>query len=124
MRIGVLTGGGDCHGLNAVIGAVVRKGIDGYGNAFVGFRDGWRGVLETDYIELTTRVGARAAEDRRGGADRLGATDQTFGFDTALQIATEDAANERRWGTMPALRGTRIEIVPLADAVAQLRTVP
>src|SRR3954465_2975170 len=53
MRLGVLTGGGDCPGLNAVIRAVVRKGIDGYGHAIVGFRDGWRGPLENAYEELT-----------------------------------------------------------------------
>ena len=46
MRVGVLTGGGDCPGLNAVIRAVVRKGVDVYGHEFVGFRDGWRGPLE------------------------------------------------------------------------------
>ncbi|WP_293772425.1 6-phosphofructokinase, partial [Sporichthya sp.] len=46
MRIGVLTGGGDCPGLNAVIRAVVRKGVQQYGHSFVGFRDGWRGPLE------------------------------------------------------------------------------
>ena len=44
VRIGVLTGGGDCPGLNAVIRAIVRKGIDRYGHAIVGFRDGWRGA--------------------------------------------------------------------------------
>ena len=46
MRIGVLTGGGDCPGLNAVIRAVVRKGVKEYGYEFIGFRDGWRGPLE------------------------------------------------------------------------------
>ena len=46
MRIGVLTGGGDCPGLNAVIRAVVRKGVAAYGHEFVGFRDGWKGPLE------------------------------------------------------------------------------
>ena len=46
MRIGLLTGGGDCPGLNAVIRAVVRKGVTTYGHEFVGFRDGWRGPLE------------------------------------------------------------------------------
>ena len=46
MRVGVLTGGGDCPGLNAVIRAVVRKGVQTYGYEFVGFRDGWRGPLE------------------------------------------------------------------------------
>ena len=46
MRVGVLTGGGDCPGLNAVIRAVVRKGVKEYGYDFVGFRDGWKGPLE------------------------------------------------------------------------------
>src|SRR6478735_12244203 len=48
MRIGVLTGGGDCPGLNAVIRAVVRKGVAVYGHEFLGYRDGWRGPLEGD----------------------------------------------------------------------------
>jgi 6-phosphofructokinase len=43
MRVGVLTGGGDCPGLNAVIRAIVRKGVPEYGYSFLGFRDGWRG---------------------------------------------------------------------------------
>src|SRR6185295_58941 len=48
MRLGVLTGGGDCPGLNAVIRAIVRKGVSEYGHEFVGYRDGWRGPLEGD----------------------------------------------------------------------------
>ncbi|MEA2509894.1 MAG: ATP-dependent phosphofructokinase / diphosphate-dependent phosphofructokinase [Actinomycetota bacterium] len=52
-RIGILTGGGDCPGLNAVIRAVVRKGVNHYGHAVVGFRDGWRGVLENRHTHLT-----------------------------------------------------------------------
>jgi ATP-dependent phosphofructokinase / diphosphate-dependent phosphofructokinase len=148
MRIGVLTGGGDCPGLNAVIRAVVRKAIDGYGDRVIGFRDGWRGVLEDSFQELTiestrgilprggTILGssrtnpykrddgvaqihrslatheldgliAIGGEDTLGAANRLhadgvdvigvpktidndlGATDVTFGFDTALQVATD-----------------------------------
>ena len=148
MRIGMLTGGGDCPGLNAVIRAVVRKGIDGYGDQLVGFRDGWRGVLEGSFIDLTiestrgilprggTILGssrtnpykredgvekvrqtlqdfnvdgliAIGGEDTLGVANRLtddgvnvvgvpktidndlGGTDVTFGFDTALHIASE-----------------------------------
>src|SRR5919106_1682336 len=51
MRVGVLTGGGDCPGLNAVIRAVVRKGTkEGYD--FVGFRDGWRGPLDNITVPL------------------------------------------------------------------------
>ena len=149
MRLGVLTGGGDCPGLNAVIRAIVRKGIDRHGHAIVGFRDGWRGPLENAYEELTIestrgilpRGGTILRSSRTnpfkhadgperirdnlatlhldgliaiGGEDTLGAaakmhgehdlpvvgvpktidndlggTDMTFGFDTAVQIATE-----------------------------------
>ncbi len=52
MRVGVLTGGGDCPGLNAVIRAVVRKGVGEYGMDFVGFRDGWKGPLQGETMEL------------------------------------------------------------------------
>ncbi|MEX0985051.1 MAG: ATP-dependent 6-phosphofructokinase [Actinomycetota bacterium] len=52
MRLGILTGGGDCPGLNAVIRAAVRSGITRHGHTFVGFRDGWRGVLEGDVMAL------------------------------------------------------------------------
>ena len=52
MRVGVLTGGGDCPGLNAVIRAVVRKGVREHGFEFVGYRDGWRGPLEGVTMEL------------------------------------------------------------------------
>jgi hypothetical protein len=53
MRVGLLTGGGDCPGLNAVIHAVVKKGIFHYGDEFVGFLEGWRGVLDNNKIPLT-----------------------------------------------------------------------
>ena len=148
MRIGMLTGGGDCPGLNAVIRAVVRKGVDAYGDELIGFRDGWRGPLEDVHEDLTiestrgilprggTILGssrtnifkredgvdqvratferhaldgliAIGGEDTLGAASRLyaeglnvigvpktidndlGATDVTFGFDTALHVATE-----------------------------------
>src|SRR5918997_2028204 len=46
VRIGVLTGGGDCPGLNAVIRSVVRTASTHYGSEVIGFRDGWRGLLE------------------------------------------------------------------------------
>jgi 6-phosphofructokinase 1 len=149
VRVGVLTGGGDCPGLNAAIRAIVRKGIDTHGHAIIGFRDGWRGPLENLFEELTiestrgilprggTILGtsrtnplksddgpARVRESMQslhldgliaiGGEDTLGAaaalyadhgvnvvgvpktidndlgaTDATFGFDTALHVATE-----------------------------------
>src|ERR1700729_318709 len=53
MRVGLLTGGGDCPGLNAVIHAVVKKGINQYGDEFIGFLEGWRGVLDNNSIPLT-----------------------------------------------------------------------
>jgi 6-phosphofructokinase 1 len=52
MRIGMLTGGGDCPGLNAVIRAVVRKGIFTYQDEFIGFMEGWRGVIEDKSMPL------------------------------------------------------------------------
>ena len=54
MKIGVLTGGGDCPGLNAVIRAIVRKGTDVKGDKVFGFYDAWDGVLEQRYIDLKT----------------------------------------------------------------------
>jgi 6-phosphofructokinase len=53
MRIGMLTGGGDCPGLNAVIRAVVRKGMGEYGHTVVGYRHGWRGLIEGQSTDLS-----------------------------------------------------------------------
>jgi ATP-dependent phosphofructokinase / diphosphate-dependent phosphofructokinase len=152
MRVGVLTGGGDCPGLNAVIRAVVRRGVQEFGLEFVGFRDGWRGPMEADTVPLDVhavrgilprggtilgssrtnpfkengpgRNGVERIKDNLaglgvdalvviGGEDTLGvaarlydegipvvgvpktidndlgATDYTFGFDTAVNIAME-----------------------------------
>jgi phosphofructokinase-like protein len=148
MKIGVLTGGGDCPGLNAVIRAVVRKGTFHYEDGFVGFMEGWRGLLEDKTMELdlfavggilprggtilrTSRTNPakytdglrKCSENLRrhgcealiaiGGDDTLSVaqklfengikvvgvpktidndlsgTDFTFGFDTAVNIATE-----------------------------------
>ena len=52
MKIGILTGGGDCPGLNAVIRGIVRKGIFHYDDQFVGFLEGWRGVIENNIMPL------------------------------------------------------------------------
>ncbi|RBY92606.1 ATP-dependent 6-phosphofructokinase [Blastococcus sp. TF02A-30] len=148
MRIGVLTGGGDCPGLNAVIRSVVRTASSHYGSEVVGFRDGWRGLLEDRTTPLdiaavdglltrggTTLGSARVAPELlHTGLDRMkdvlaahrvdalipiggegtltaahllseagvpvvgipktidndiDGTDLTFGFDTAVSIATE-----------------------------------
>src|SRR5437588_4009056 len=56
MKIGVLTGGGDCPGLNAVIRAVVRKGIFHYDDSFIGFMEGWRGVMEDHWMPLDLKA--------------------------------------------------------------------
>ncbi|HEU5232233.1 MAG TPA: ATP-dependent 6-phosphofructokinase [Terriglobales bacterium] len=65
MKIGILTGGGDCPGLNAVIRAVVRKGIFHHSDEFVGFLEGWRGVMEDQAMPLT--LNAIAGILPRGG---------------------------------------------------------
>ena len=53
MRIGILTGGGDCPGLNAAIRAVVKRGTSEHGCSIVGFRNGWQGVIDGDAQPLT-----------------------------------------------------------------------
>jgi 6-phosphofructokinase 1 len=65
MKIGILTGGGDCPGLNAVLRAVVRKGIFHHKDEFVGFLEGWRGVMEDQTTPLT--LNAIAGILPRGG---------------------------------------------------------
>ncbi|WP_214326573.1 6-phosphofructokinase [Nonomuraea sediminis] len=104
MRIGVLTGGGDCPGLNAVIRAVVRKGVSVYGHEFVGFRDGWRGPLEGDTMQLDIqsvrgilpRGGTILGSSRtnpikiEGGVDRIKENLAATGVDALIAIGGED----------------------------------
>ncbi|MGI8698897.1 MAG: 6-phosphofructokinase [Mycobacteriales bacterium] len=104
MRIGVLTGGGDCPGLNAVIRAVVRKGVTRYGHDLVGFRDGWRGPLEGDTVRLDVhavrgilpRGGTILGSSRtnpyqvEGGVDRIVANLEANGVDALIAIGGED----------------------------------
>ncbi|HEX3946218.1 MAG TPA: 6-phosphofructokinase, partial [Acidimicrobiales bacterium] len=80
MRIGVLTGGGDCPGLNAVIRAVVLTGHEVHGDEVVGFLDGWRGVLEGRTVEL--------APDRCRDLLTLGGT--VLGTSRTNPFATDD----------------------------------
>ena len=55
MKIGILSGGGDAPGTNAVIRAIVRKGIMQYNDEFVGIKDGWQGLLDESYCRLSLK---------------------------------------------------------------------
>jgi 6-phosphofructokinase 1 len=110
MRIGVLTGGGDCPGLNAVIRAVVRKGVSVYGHEFVGFRDGWRGPLEGETMPLDIqavrgilpRGGTILGSSRtnpikiEGGVDRIKENLVSSGVDALIAIGGEDTLGVAR----------------------------
>lgn len=104
MRVGVLTGGGDCPGLNAVIRAVVRKGVQVHGFEFVGFRDGWKGPIEglTTTLDVAAvrgilpRGGTILGSSRtnpfkvEGGVEAIKATLATEGVDALIAIGGED----------------------------------
>ena len=92
MRIGVLTGGGDCPGLNAVIRAVVRKGVSVHGFEFVGYRDGWKGPLEG----LTMELGVPQVRGilPRGGTILGSSRTNPFAVDDGLQKITETLRSE------------------------------
>ena len=104
MRVGVLTGGGDCPGLNAVIRAVVRKGVTEYGYEFVGFRDGWKGPLEGLTTDLgiaqvrgiLPRGGTILGSSRtnpikiEGGVEKIKANLAAQGVDALIAIGGED----------------------------------
>ncbi|MGZ8749819.1 MAG: 6-phosphofructokinase [Pseudonocardia sp.] len=104
MRVGVLTGGGDCPGLNAVIRAIVRKGVPEYGYSFVGFRDGWKGPLEAITMPLDIpavrgllpRGGTLLGSSRtnpfaiEGGVQKIKNNLQSLGVDALIAIGGED----------------------------------
>ena len=93
MRIGVLTSGGDCPGLNAVIRAVVRKCESVHSIGIVGFRDAWRGVLENDFEELTVE---RCRGIRPRGGTILGTSRvQPYQFDDGLERVRGAMADHR-----------------------------
>jgi 6-phosphofructokinase len=92
VRIGVLTGGGDCPGLNAVIRAIVRKGVPEYRYEFVGFRDGWRGPL--DSLTKTLDIPAVRGILPRGGTI-LGSS-RTNPFSVENGVADADEPWRRR----------------------------
>ena len=90
MRIALLTGGGDCPGLNAVIRAVVRMGVDGYGDDLVGFRDGWRGVLENSFIALD--IESTRGILPRGGTILGSSRTNPYKRDDGMQLVRETLA--------------------------------
>ena len=104
MRIGVLTGGGDCPGLNAVIRAIVRKGINAHGHEFVGFRYGWAGVLKNETMDahagrtrgILHRGGTILGSSRtnpykvEGGVEKVKAAMKARGLDALIPIGGED----------------------------------
>src|ERR1035438_596841 len=104
MKIGMLTGGGDCPGLNAVIRAVVRKGIFTYGDEFVGFMEGWRGLVDdtTMVLDLDAvggilprggtilRTSRTNPSKRADGIDRCAATIEKHKIDAMIAIGGDD----------------------------------
>jgi ATP-dependent phosphofructokinase / diphosphate-dependent phosphofructokinase len=110
MRIGVLTGGGDCPGLNAVIRAIVRKGIRTYDHEFVGFRYGWAGVLTNEAADLTlestrgilhrggTILGSSRTNPYKqdGGLEAVRATMRDRMLDALIPIGGEDTLGVAR----------------------------
>ncbi len=92
-RIGILTGGGDCPGLNAVIRAVVRKGVSRYGHAIVGYRDGWAGVLENRVMHLTPDNTSGILH--RGGTILGSSRTNPFKEEQGVQRIKDNLASER-----------------------------
>ncbi len=105
MRVGILTGGGDCPGLNAVIRAIVRRGKQLGEHEFVGFRYGWAGVLEHEVVELTRESTAgilprggtilgtsrtNPLDGRAGGLQRVMDTFERERLDVLVPIGGED----------------------------------
>src|SRR3972149_267887 len=96
MKIGVLAGGGDCPGLNAVIRAVVRKS-DAYDSRVIGIRNGWKGLVELAPMDLDIKMvsgilhigGTIIGTSRTNPFKDPSGPDFTFGFDTAVSIATD-----------------------------------
>src|SRR6516164_8772362 len=112
MRIGILTGGGDCPGLNAVIRAVVRTCDSRYGSSVVGFQDGWRGLLENRRMQLAnddrndrllakggTMMGtARVHPDKlRAGLNQIMQTLDDNGIDVLIPIGGEGTLTAAHW---------------------------
>jgi 6-phosphofructokinase 1 len=126
MRIGVLTGGGDCPGLNAVIRAVVRKGIGIYGHEFIGFRDGWKGPLDNITMPLGVaevrgilpRGGTILGSSRTNpfaldsGIERIRENLHSLGVDALIAIGGEDTL-----GVATQLHGLGVNVVGVPKTI-------
>jgi ATP-dependent phosphofructokinase / diphosphate-dependent phosphofructokinase len=126
MRVAMLTGGGDCPGLNAVMRAVVRKGEVVYGDELVGIRDGWRGAIENQVIDLsvasfrgtlprggtilgTSRTNPYKVDD---GPERVRATLAEHRIDALVAIGGEDTL-----GVAARLAGEGIAVVGVPKTI-------
>ncbi len=89
-RIGILTGGGDCPGLNAVTRAVVRKGCQDHGDVIIGFRNGWRGVMDGAVMELTPESARGILH--RGGTILGTSRTNPFKVEGGLELVKENLA--------------------------------
>src|SRR6059058_1528253 len=104
MRVGMLTGGGDCPGLNAVIRAAVRKGILHHGDEFVGFMEGWRGVLDDVTMPLTLETTSGILRSSRTNVKKI-----PGGFEKCVEVL-----NKNKIDALIALGGDDTQSISLA----------
>src|SRR4029453_17841496 len=126
MRVAMLTGGGDCPGLNAVMRAVVRKGQQVYGDDMIGLRDGWRGAVEDDTVDLSVescrgtlpRGGTLLGSSRTnpykvdGGPEAVKATLAAHRIDALVAIGGEDTL-----GVAGRLAGEGVAVVGVPKTI-------
>ncbi len=126
MRVALLTGGGDCPGLNAVIRAVVRKGEGVYGHQVIGFRHGWRGAMQGDFVDLdfdntrgllprggtilgTSRTNPLKSDD---GLEQVRSTMEQENVDVLVAIGGEDTL-----GVAHRLAGLGVKVVGVPKTI-------
>ena len=126
MRVAMLTGGGDCPGLNAVMRAVVRKGEREFGDELLGFRDGWKGVIEGTTVPVSVdtfrgllpRGGTVLGSSRTnpfkvdGGVEACKATLDELGIDALIAIGGEDTL-----GVAKALHDQGVKVVGVPKTI-------
>ncbi len=126
MKVAMLTGGGDCPGLNAVMRAVARKGERSYGDELIGFEDGWKGVLERRTVPMSVemmrgtlpRGGTVLGSSRTnpykvdGGSEQVKATLAALGIDALIAIGGEDTL-----GVAHKLAGEGVQVVGVPKTI-------